>query len=263
MNASSHGLPDRPRQILTILAILGTFAINVWSNLAPINGMNIGEIANTLFAGVLILPASYAFAIWGLIYLGLFAFGVYQVLPNQQQNSILRRVDYLLIVACVAQAIWVVVFLLRQFWLSTLAMLGILLPLIGIYLQLRATPHQVTRREKWLAQIPFSIYLGWITVATALNFALALYNSNWDGLGIAPSVWAVVVLAISAAIALLAATRYHDVAYSLVIVWALIAIAIRHRDTPLVAGTAIGLAALIGGVILVMGLRKNRLIPRL
>ena len=84
--------PDILRQFINLIAIVAAFGTNVAANLAPIKGLNIGEISNTLFKDVLITPANYAFAIWGVIYLGLFSFAIYQVLPNQRQNPHLRQV---------------------------------------------------------------------------------------------------------------------------------------------------------------------------
>ena len=242
MKTSKQSISDKVRQWATLAAIIGTFAVNVWSNLSPINGLNIGEIANTLFSEVQILPANYAFSIWGVIYLGLFAFGVYQLLPSQRENPVLRRVDYLLILVCVVQAAWVLLFLMRQFWLSLAAMIGILLPLIGIYLQMGIGRRRVSREEKWLAHIPFSIYLGWISVATVVNVAIALYSINWDGFGLAPQAWTVIMLLISTAIAAMLTLQRRDMAYPLVMVWALIAIAVRQANIPLIATTAVVLA---------------------
>lgn len=257
MAASSNQLiPDVVRQWLTLLAILGTFAVNVWSNIYPLNGLNIGEISNTLFSDVLVTPANYAFSIWGVIYLGLLAFGIYQLLPSQRHDPILQRVDYFLIFACIAQAAWVFLFLLRQFWGSVAAMAGILLLLIGAYVQLRTGQRRITRSEKWCAQIPFSIYLGWISVATIVNVALALYSIDWNGFGISPRVWAVIVLIIGAAIAGVVATRRRDIAYPLVIIWALLAIAVRQTNTLLVQGFAIGLAVLLALLVIAVRFRK-------
>lgn len=233
---------------LTFAAILGTFAVNVWSNLAPLNGQTIGDISNTLFADVLVIPANYAFAIWGLIYLGLLGFGIYQLLPNQRSSLNLQPVRVWLILACVAQAVWVFCFLSRQFWLSVIVMLGILLPLIGIYRQLVPQP-TLTRAERWLVRVPFGIYLGWISVATIVNVALALYSQGWNG-GSLAAIWTVAMMIIAAAIATTLTARYREVAYPLVIVWALLAIAVRQAAVPLVAVTAgilaLGLAAWVG-----------------
>jgi ammonia channel protein AmtB len=74
--------------ILTWIAILGTLLVNSLSNFFPPGGQNVGEIANTILAGVLITPANYAFAIWGVIYVGLIAYGVYQ---SQRPNVSIQR----------------------------------------------------------------------------------------------------------------------------------------------------------------------------
>ena len=240
--------PHLLRQLATIAAIVGTFLVNVLSNFYPLKGLSIGEISNTVFAEVLLTPASYAFAIWGLIYLGLFALGIYQLLPAQRQNPTLRRIGYLLVWACIAQAIWVVVFLSRWFLFSLVAMVAILVPLIGIYLRLGPDRQHSSRQEKWFLHRPISVYLGWITVATVLNVALALYDLNWNGWGIAPSVWTAITMVVSTTIATLAAIQRQDVAYTLVIVWALVAIAVKHQLVPLIAIT--GMVAGISLVVL-------------
>jgi hypothetical protein len=131
-------------QIATLVAIIAAFVVNVWSNIFPLGGLSIGAISNTLFQNVLIIPANYAFAIWGLIYLGLFAFGIYQILPSQRNNQYLRKAGLFIIVASIAQIAWVYLFLLRMFPLSVVAMLLILIPLIGAVLQL-SSANTITR----------------------------------------------------------------------------------------------------------------------
>lgn len=150
---------DFLRQLATLAAIIGAFFVNAISNVFPLNGLSIGAISNNLFKNVLIIPANYAFAIWGLIYLGLFAFGVYQFLPNQKDDSNLRNTGYLLVIACIAQSVWVYLFLSRLFVLSVVAMLLILLPLINVYLRLDIGNQRIPRLKKWLIHAPISIYL--------------------------------------------------------------------------------------------------------
>ncbi|MDX2215449.1 MAG: hypothetical protein SFY66_19455 [Oculatellaceae cyanobacterium bins.114] len=237
---SSNG--DRLRPILTLVAIVGTLGVNVFSNIAPLNGLNIGEISNTLFADVKVTPANYAFVIWGLIYVGLIAFGIYQLRPEQRHNLTLQRISYLLMAACIAQIIWVFLFLGRQFVLSVVAMLGILVPLAMMFLLLKKRHDRCSRLEKWFVQIPISVYFGWITVATVVNVATALYSVGWRGGGISSDVWTVILLGVSAAIAGVIAIRHQDLAYVLVIVWAFVAIAVRQWGIPFIAIPAIGLA---------------------
>ena len=248
---------DILRQFLNLSAILAAFGINVLANVAPLNGLSIGEISNTFFKEVLITPANYAFAIWGLIYLGLITFGVYQGLPAQRQNPSLRRMDYLLVLACFAQIGWVFLFQYRLFALSLVAMLGILLALIGIYLRLGIGYGRVSKAQKWFVHIPLSIYLAWISVATIVNVALTLYDLGWSGWGINPEVWTAIALLAGAAIAATVIIQRADIAFTFVIVWAFVAIAVRQANRPLIAATAAGLA-----FVLVLLLFLSMLRPR-
>jgi len=223
---------------LTLAAIIGTFAVNIWSNLSPPGGQTIGEISNTRFAEVQITPANYAFAIWGVIYIGLLAFGYYQLLPAQRADMRLRQARPWLILACLAQAVWVFCFLAGQFWLSVLAMLTILVPLILVYRHLEIG-RPMSRNERWWMQIPLSIYLGWISVATMVNIALALYSQGWNGWGISPQNWTVFLIWVAAALGVFVSLQGQDKAFPLVISWALMAIAVRHFGNPALAIPAV------------------------
>jgi hypothetical protein len=246
------------RQALNLIAILAAFGMNVLANIAPFNRLTIGEISNTFFRDVLITPANYAFAIWGLIYLGLISFGVYQILPAQRQNPHLHRLGYLLVVACLAQIAWVFLFQYRLFTLSLVAMLSILLPLIGIYLRVGIAQVRVPRKEKWFVHIPLSIYLAWISVATIVNVATTLYNLGWNGWGISAEVWTVIALIAGAAIASIVSIQRADIAFVLVIVWAFIAVAVRQANIPVIAITAGGLAVALVLLLLFSVLRRQK-----
>jgi hypothetical protein len=226
-NISHRGLLG---QISTLVAIIAAFVVNVWSNISPIGGLNIGKISNTLFNDVLITPENYAFAIWGLIYLGLFAFGIYQFLPAQKNDLDLRKVGYLLVIACTCQIAWIYLFMLRMFVLSVVAMLGILLPLIGIYLQLANRSILTSRMQKWCVRFPMSIYLSWISVATIVNVACALYAGGWNGWGISATTWTILMVIIASALAFRITSQYDDTAYTWVTIWALVAVAIKQSS---------------------------------
>jgi len=111
-NRSSSGLG---LAIATAIAVLGAVVFNTLFNRFPPGGQSVGEIANTILAGVLITPANYAFAIWGIVYLGLFAYAIYQFHPQRRQDPQLQRVNWLLIVACIAQSVWIGLFSIQQF----------------------------------------------------------------------------------------------------------------------------------------------------
>ena len=246
------------RRWVNFLAILAAFAMNIYSNLAPPNGVNIGEIANTTFRNVLFLPANYAFAIWGLIYSGLICFGVYHVLPAQQQNYRLSRGGYLITLASLAQIAWVFLFQYSFFGASVVAMLVILGALMALYQQLKIGKERVGNKENWLVYIPVSIYLAWISVATILNVASALYAAGWNGGGIAPEVWTISMLIVGTFLAGFVTLKRNDVAFNLVFVWAFVAIAVRHAAVVPVAVTAGGLAVVLGALALWRSFGKQR-----
>lgn len=252
---SNSGLP---LAIATLLAIAATLIVNTLSNIFPPGGLNVGTIANTVLKDVLILPANYAFAIWGLIYVGLIAYGLYQLRLSQRRDPAIRQVNILLIAACLAQIAWIYLFTLQQFWWSVLAMLAILLPLIGAYLQLRTGEERVSRNRRWLAQIPFSVYLAWISVATIVNIACALYSSGWNGWGLSPIVWTVIMLVIGAIVAGLVVWQRRDLAFGLVFVWAYLAIALRQSAISAIWITAVVLALAIVGLLLAGKLPRTK-----
>ena len=228
------------RQISTLTAIVTAFGMNIWANINPPNGLTIGAISQNIFKDVSITPASYAFAIWGLIYLGLISFAVYQALPAQKASPLLNKIGYKLVLSSIAQIIWVICFLYRQYAASMIAMLCILLPLIGAYLNLPFKT-RISRSQRWLIRTPISIYLAWISVATIVNGAIVLSAWEWNGWGISPAFWTIIMLLIAGLITHFVTLPRLDFAYAAVFVWAVIAIAIKNADTILIAGTAIGL----------------------
>ena len=229
------------RQILTLVAILSAFGMNIWANIDPPNGSTIGAISQNIFANVLITPASYAFAIWGLIYLGLISLAIYQALPAQKNNFLLEKIGYKLAIASGFQIIWVICFLYRQYAASFVAMVCILLPLIAAYSHLPFKTH-LTRWQRWLVRTPISIYLAWISVATIVNGAVVLEFWQWSGWGISPEGWTIMMLLLASLITHFVAIPRLDLAYVGVFVWALMAIAIKNSGMIVISGTAIGLS---------------------
>ena len=229
------------RQIVTLVSIVAAFGMNVLANIRPINGLTIGQISNKFFGDILITPANYAFAIWGIIYLGLISFAIYQALPGQKNNSLLRQIGYKIAIASISQIAWVFCFLYRQYAMSFVAMLGILLPLIAAYLCLPRS-FITSIGQRWFVCRPISIYLSWISLATILNGAIALSVSGWNGWGLSPQIWTIIMLSIAALIAHLVSIPQLDFAYGGVFIWGSIAIAVKNHEELIISGTAIGLS---------------------
>ncbi len=237
------------RQFLNIIAVFTAFGVNLFSNLKPIGGLTLGEISNQLFEDVLITPASYAFAIWGVIYLGLFSFAIYQALPSQQEKPVFYRISYWLVVASIAQIVWVFLFQLRLFTWSFLAMLMILLPLLRVYFRLDGGEPFISRRERWFVRIPISIYSAWICVATIVNGGVFLTAIEWDRWGLSPEIWTVIMMGVGGAIAFLISWIKKDIAFTGVFIWAYIAIAVRHLNKPMISITGFIVAIILGGIV--------------
>jgi hypothetical protein len=250
------------RQWINVIAVIATIVINGLANALPINGVTTGEISDGF--DVYFVPAGYVFSIWGLIYLGLVAFAVYQVLPSQRDNPRLRRIGYLFALSSVANIAWIFLWHYQQFVPTLVAMVTLLLSLIAIYLRLRSgvSRERVSTAERWAVWVPFSVYLGWITVATIANVTVVLEYLNWDGWGIAPEVWAVIMLVVATVVALTMAATRGDAAFLAVIVWAFVGIAVAQAGEPLVVTTAWALAAVVALAMLatvLFGIRRQGL----
>ena len=246
---------DRIRQILVVVAVLAMIAVNIMANALPINGQDTGEISDRF--DVFFVPAGYVFSIWGLIYLGLLAYAVYQALPAQAENPSLRSIGYLFVLSCLANIAWIFLWHYIQVALSVLAMLALLGLLTAIYLRLDIGRAQVSSAMKWLVHVPFSIYLGWITVATIANITSWLYSVEWSGWGISPEMWTVIMLAIATIVGGAMSMTRGDVAYSAVLIWAFIGIALKHQDTAIVSNAA-WIAAVVTAILLIIGAYRKR-----
>lgn len=246
--------------IVNLLAALGALVVNVLANALPLNGKNTGAISDQF--QVYFVPAGYVFAIWFVIYIGWFAFAIYQVLPVQRDNTRLQRIGWLFALASVANAVWLFAWHYELFPLSAVVMLTLLGLLIAIYLRLDIGRARVSASEKWMVDVPFSVYLGWVSVATIANITSLLDYWRWDGFGIAPQMWAVVMLVVATMLAVVMALTRADVAFLLVFVWSFAGIAVKQAATPLVANAAwILLAATALMIPLGLWYRHQHLIP--
>jgi hypothetical protein len=219
-------MKDKVRQIAGVVSILLTIVVNTLANALPINGQNTGEISDRF--DVYFTPAGYVFSIWGLIYLGLIAYAIYQALPAQRENPRMRAIGWWVVIGSLANTVWIFLWHYEVFPLTLVAMLLLLVTLIITYLKLGVNKVQVSKGEKWAVHLPFSIYLGWITVATVANIAALLDYLEWNAWGISEVAWMWIILAAVLVIALLMNFTRRDVGYALVILWAVAGIAVKH-----------------------------------
>ena len=221
---------DRARQLAVWVGLIATLIVNGLSNALPINNQTAATIANQYKGQNLWLPAGYVFSIWGLIYAGLIAYAIYQTLPSQGENPRLRRIGWPFVVSCAANIVWLLLFHYNQFPLSMVAMLALLAALIAIYVMLGRNKTDIPASERWAVHVPFSIYLGWISVATIANASHVFVDGGWTGQPFGALAWLIIMFLVALALAALMALTRRDVAYLLVLVWAFIGIGVNYGN---------------------------------
>jgi hypothetical protein len=248
-------LKDTFRQVANLVTVISALTVNILASTLPLNRQNTGEISDRF--QVYFVPAGYVFSIWGVIYLGWIAFIVFQFRSSQKENSRLRRLGYLFAISNIFNAAWLFAWHYNLFGLSVLIMLTLLGLLIASYLRLDVNRVAATRAERWSVDIPFSIYLGWITVATAANITDWLYLVEWNGFGIPAQTWAVIMLAVASLLGVLMTLTRRDAAYLFVLVWSFIGIAVKQTPAPTVVLSAWIAAAFLLGLAVFSLIRRR------
>ncbi|MEM9304103.1 MAG: tryptophan-rich sensory protein [Pseudomonadota bacterium] len=209
--------------------------MNALANALPLNGQTTGQVSASYRS--LFTPAGFTFGIWGIIYLALLAFIVYQFLPRQRTSGLLRRITPWFLLSCVANALWIVAWHWEQIALSLALMLVLLFALLAILRQFEA-PDAKTPGARVFVVLPFSIYGGWITLATIANFSALQTAWGWNDLGMTAVTWTQLKLAAAALVAAWVALGVRNVPFVLVVAWAAHGIASGQAATPEVAGAA-------------------------
>jgi benzodiazapine receptor len=191
-----------------------------------LGGVNTAEISDA--NPTLITPAGYVFSIWGIIYILLSVFVIFQALPSQKEKEYTKKIGWLFVLSSILNIVWLFFWQYQILSVSIVLMFLLLITLIAIYLRLNIGKSTVTLREKLTVHVPFSVYLGWITIASIANVAVFLVSENWDGFGISPETWATLIIIVALVIALLVIATRRDIAYGLVIVWAFVGIAVKQ-----------------------------------
>ena len=231
-------------QIVNVISFTITIIANFLSNIFSFEGKNVGGISDSY--PNLFTPAGYVFSIWGVIYTLLLIFTFYQALPEQRDDPFIPKISYFFILSNIANTSWLFLWLSEQIVLSLIPMFVLLGSLIAIYLRLQIGLSNASLKERLLVNLPFSVYLGWITVATIANVAAALVAVNWDGWGISAVIWTIIMIALAMIVNLAVIATRGEIAYSLVIIWALVGIIVKQIEDQIIASTAgVGVAIII------------------
>jgi benzodiazapine receptor len=248
------------RRFANIAAFIAVVIVNGLAGATSIiGGRNTAQVSNSF--PTLITPAGYVFSIWGIIYLLLGAFVVYQALPGQKGKLFQSRIGWLFILSCLANIFWLFLWQSEFLILTVPVMFLLLASLIFIYIRLGIGRQKAPPIEKLAVYFPFSVYLGWITIASIANVATTLVSLNWGGFGLSDQIWAALIVITVLIIATLVIFTRKDIAYTLVIIWALVGIGVNHNSNqPVFYLTEI--SALIIAVLLFAWIVLNRLRKR-
>jgi hypothetical protein len=245
-----------PLSILNLLGFLGTVIINGLANTLPINNKTTGELSDQY--PNLFVPAGLTFSIWGLIYILLAIFAIYQLIivirKDTQRSSFIERIGLLFFGSCVANIGWIFAWHYEIVPLSLVFMLLLLGCLIAIYLRLNIGKLAAPKTERYLVHLPFSVYLGWITIATIANVTALLVDINWNTFGLGEQFWAVAVIVVGIAIALSILFTRKDIFYCLVVDWALLGILIRRLTVDAVPVQSVIVTTIVGLVLISSGI---------
>lgn len=223
---------NKTKSVLAVITFLGMVVVNALANILPINNTTTGDVSNSypnLFA-----PAALTFSIWGVIYALLAAYTVYQTGIFQKKiltstSKLFSDINTFYILSSLANILWIFSWHYKQIGISVIFMLVILFSLIKIADTTKKL--QLSLKENFLIRVPFSVYFGWITVATIANITTFLVSINWNGFGLTNQLWMVIILFVGAAIGLFRTLKDSNRAYGLVLIWAYLGIWIKHTST--------------------------------
>jgi hypothetical protein len=227
---------DLTRQAVTVATYIVTVAVNTAAVVIPLGGMTTAQLSDRF--PVPVVPANFVFSIWSVIYLMLLGFTLYQARPSLRTDASLRRLGYLPALTGVLNAAWVLLWQYQVFALTVPVMLLLLATLIVIWLRAREPRAEDSVARGWLVLLPFSVYLGWITVATIANVSQQLYGAGFRGEPLGGDLWAAMLLLIGVGIAAVMVLRGRDVAFGAVIVWAYAGVTVKQAELPLVVAVA-------------------------
>jgi benzodiazapine receptor len=233
------------RFLLNLIATILVVAVNALANILPINGQSTGAISNKL--GVLFTPAGYVFSIWGLIYLLLFVWVLREFPADRRNLPLYKEATPVYVLSSLLNILWIFSWHYEYFLVSVVVMLGLLFTLIALY-------HKVRAASFW-DMVPFSIYLGWVSVATIANISYYLVSINWDGFGLPDQVWTLLMLGVATLLAIIFSFKKSDPYFASVFTWAFIGIGVRNATPhPSISYSAYFLAA----AILIFALTSNK-----
>ncbi|NPE06688.1 MAG: hypothetical protein GNW80_00260 [Asgard group archaeon] len=266
-------------QIGILLGVIGTLVINLLSAFNFINNVDPGTLSDGL--PNLFVPWGITFLVWNVIYIGLIALTIYSIkswfVKDQEPPEFLDKFGIEFIIASIANISWIFFWHYQSnpplvngpfpVFVSLIAMLVLFGSLLAMYLRLRIGRNdEASSKEKWFIHVPISLYFGWITIATVANVTATLVDLGWDTV-IAPTqfwqvFWTIIVISVATIITLLMLFFRNDIAYSLIVVWALTGIIVKRVQDGFLLGVVLAAGIGIGLIVILIGFSSYRLLTK-
>jgi len=231
-----------------VIAVFSFIIVNVLANIIPIGGNYTGDIADNI--PNLFVPTGLTFAIWGVIYILTACFAIYQLADLfgkiESKSDYIQKIGFWFILGSIGNIAWIFLWHYEQILWSMIPILVLFVSLLMIYLRLNIGKSKASKKERYYIQLPISVYLGWLTVATIANLTAVLVTLEVGGLFLGEVLWTVLVIVVAMIITLLILYNRSDVGYSLVIIWALLGIVIKQYESY----QSIGITAILAMVII-------------
>jgi hypothetical protein len=237
-------------KISNIIAFCAMVYVNYLSNALPINGNTAGDLSDKYVN--YFVPAGLTFAIWGVIYSWLMVFLGFQIVSFFNENikakvdPIIDKIGWLFVLSCVLNVAWLLAWHYEFVALSVIIMISFLGTLLYLFLKIGVGKNTVNGLEKWISHAPFSIYLGWISIATIANFTALLVNNQWNGFGIDGAMWAKIMIVVGLLVTIFVLSTRNAIFYGLVVMWAFYGIYVKRTEIGGDISTSIGYIALFG-----------------
>lgn len=228
---------DLLRQIANVVAIPLGIAVSALAT--RLTGHDVGSVSHG--NQPLLAAADWTFTIWGAIFLGQLAYAIYQAMPSKRMSPVLRRIGWLTALNSILAAAWIVLFASEQFLAAWAVMLAIVATLVAIEVRRRDSAR--VGRELLLVRVPYSVNLGWISVAAILETSQVLDQQlRWDGGPLTPESWGVVMVGLATGLAVMMITLRPNMGFGVAVAWGLLGI----FDYERMAAKMISGAALLG-----------------
>lgn len=225
------GKENFPLRLIVAISFVIMIAVNALANIIPINGLNTGQVSD--FYENLFAPAGITFSIWGVIYLLLllytiYQFGFFQEDVDSYKEELFKKIGIYFSISSILNSIWILAWHYRMIEISLVIIILMLICLIIINEKTKKAT--LSLKDRIFIKIPFSIYFGWLTIATIANVTTLLVKVGWNGFGIPEQIWTIAVLIVGLLIGVGTMVKNKDFFYGLVIIWAYIGIYIKHTS---------------------------------